>query len=144
MDLWGGVVRNEMLGRSPLVLIHNRIELLREKLEAGTRVVDHVVSFKNRPNDVGTVVQCKPLPLQLINYSAAHVAGLDFRHYFKQIYKSSTTSGRALKNLTSKLQSVGSTSLGSQPRYPDDPPERIFKAHVAYDVSHRMFRDAFG
>jgi len=59
MDLWGGVVRNEMLGRAPLVLIHNRIDLLREKLEGGTRVADHVVSFKDRPNDVETVIHCK-------------------------------------------------------------------------------------
>ena len=60
MDLWGGVVRNEMLGRAPLVLIHNKIDLLREKLEGGTKVADHVVSFKGRPNDVETVIQCKP------------------------------------------------------------------------------------
>ena len=63
MDLWGGVVRNEMLGRYPLVLIHNKIDLLQEKLEAGTRVVDHVVSFKDRPNDIETVIQCRPSPL---------------------------------------------------------------------------------
>jgi guanine nucleotide-binding protein subunit alpha len=59
MDLWGGVVRNEMLGNAPLVLIHNKINLLREKLEAGTKVVEHVVSFKDRSNDVETVVQCR-------------------------------------------------------------------------------------
>lgn len=68
MDLWGGVVRNEMLGRSPLVLTHNRIDLLREKLEGGTRVADHVVSFKDRLNEVETVVQCKSFPLQLVEY----------------------------------------------------------------------------
>lgn len=59
MDLWGGVVRNEMLGKAPLVLIHNKINLLREKLEEGTKVAEHVVSFKDRPNDVDTVVQCQ-------------------------------------------------------------------------------------
>lgn len=66
MDLWGGVVRNEMLGSTPLVIIHNRIALLQGKLEAGTRVVDHVVSFKDRPNDVETVIQCRPRSLQPI------------------------------------------------------------------------------
>lgn len=59
MDLWAGIVRNEPLGRTPLVLIHNKIDLLREKLEAGVRIVDHVVSFKDRPNDVETVIQCR-------------------------------------------------------------------------------------
>lgn len=58
MDLWGGVVRNEVLCGTPLVLIHNKIDLLREKLEAGTKVADHVVSFKDRPNDVEAVIQC--------------------------------------------------------------------------------------
>lgn len=62
MDLWGGVVRNEMLGRSPLVLIHNRIDSLQEKLETGTKVADHVVSFKDRLNDVETVVNCRSAP----------------------------------------------------------------------------------
>lgn len=59
MDLWAGVVRNEVLCGTPLVLIHNRIDLLREKLEEGTKVVDHVVSFKNRPNNVEAVIQCR-------------------------------------------------------------------------------------
>ncbi|KAF9649574.1 hypothetical protein BDM02DRAFT_3186204 [Thelephora ganbajun] len=113
MDLWGGVVRNKMLCRTPLVLIHNKINLLREKLEAGTKVVDHVVSFKDKSNDVETVIQY-------------------FRHYFKQIYRSSTNSNKALKNLTSKLQSVGSTSPEPQEDSPVDPPERFFKAYVAH------------
>lgn len=68
MDLWGGVVRNEVLCGTPLVLIHNKISLLREKLEAGVRVVDHVVSFKDRPNDVEAVIQCRlcpPLPIRV-------------------------------------------------------------------------------
>ena len=66
MDLWGGVIRNEMLGKTPLMLVHNKISLLREKLEAGTRVADHVVSFKARSNDVETVIQCEPPPLQVV------------------------------------------------------------------------------
>ena len=59
MDLWGGVVRNEMLGKTPLLLMHNKIHLLRGKLESGAKVVDHVVSFKDRSNDVETVIQCR-------------------------------------------------------------------------------------
>jgi hypothetical protein len=59
MDLWGGVVRNELLCRTPLMLVHNRISLLRGKLESGTNIVDHVVSFKERSNDVETAVQCR-------------------------------------------------------------------------------------
>lgn len=62
MDLWGGVVRNEMLAKTPLLLIHNKIDFLREKLEEGVRVVDHVVSFKDRSNDLETVIQCKCRP----------------------------------------------------------------------------------
>ena len=62
MDLWGGVVRNEMLCKTPLVLVHNKINLLREKLEAGIKVADHVVSFKDRLNDVDTVVRCRRSP----------------------------------------------------------------------------------
>jgi len=141
MDLWGGVVRNEMLGRSPLVLIHNRIDLLREKLEGGTRVADHVVSFKGRPNDVDTVIHCKSLPLQYVECPGTHATGLDFKHYFKQVYESSISSGKALKNLTSKLRSVGSVSCEPQLNPPVDQPERVFKAHVAYDVSYSTFRD---
>jgi len=57
-----------MLRSAPLVIIHNRIDLLREKLEAGTKVVDHVVSFKDRPNDVETVIKCGPWSLQTIEY----------------------------------------------------------------------------
>lgn len=72
MDLWGGVVRNDMFCRTPLMLIHNRINLLREKLEAGAQVVDHVVSFKDRPNDVETVIHCKlnlPLHIECLRFT---------------------------------------------------------------------------
>ena len=136
MDLWGGVVRNEMLARTPLLLIHNRIDLLREKLEEGVRVVDHVVSFKDRPNDVETVIACKSRLLFLCP-TEVHRIGLDFRHYFKQIYKSSASSTRALRHLTSKLQSVGSSSSESSEDSLDDPQDRVFKAYVVYDVSYR-------
>ena len=64
----------------------------------------------------------------------------DFRHYFKQIYKSSIGSTKALKTLTSKLKSVGLTSSKSQQDSPANPPDRIFKAYVAYDVGILMFR----
>lgn len=127
-----------MLGRTPLVLIHNKINLLREKLEAGTRVVDHVVSFKERANDVETVVQCKPSFLQVVECLGAHATGLDFKYYFKRIYKSSNSSSKALKNLASKLQSVGSATSEPQEEFPADPPERVFKAYVSYDVNHTM------
>jgi len=72
------------------------------------------VSFKDRPNDVEGVTQY-------------------FRHYFKHIYRSSTGSSKAWKNLTSKLQSVGSTSSEPQRESPVGPPDRVFKAYVAYD-----------
>jgi len=138
MDLWGGVVRNEILGRTPLVLIHNKIDLLREKLEAGTRVADHVVSFKKRSNDVETVVQCRPSVFQTVERLGSHATGLDFRHYFKQVYKSSISSSEALKSLASKLKSVGLATSEPQEETPVDPPERVFKAYVSYDASHSM------
>lgn len=131
-----------MLCKTPLLLIHNKINLLREKLEAGTKVVDHVISFKDRSNDVETAVQCK-LSLERAECLESHSTGSDFKHYFKQIHRSSTNSSKALKNLASKLQSVGSTSSESQEDSPVDPPERIFKAYVAYDVSHSAFRVTF-
>jgi hypothetical protein len=138
MDLWGGVVRNEMLCKTPLLLIHNKINLLREKLEAGTKVVDHVISFKDRSNDVETAVQCE-LPLERAEYPESHATGSDFKHYFKQIHRSSANSSKALKNLASRLQSVGSASSESHEDSPVDLPERVFKAYVAYDVSHSVF-----
>jgi len=70
--------------------------------------------------------------------------GLDFKHYFKQVYESSISSGKALKNLTSKLRSVGSTSFEPQPGPPVDQPERVFKVHVAYDVSYPTHRNILG
>lgn len=69
----------------------------------------------------------------------AHGRCLDFKHYFKQVYEASISSGKALKSLTSKLQSVGSTLSE-----PVNQPERVFKAHVAYDVSRSVPRDTFG
>lgn len=137
MDLWAGVVRNEMLAKTPLLLIHNKIDFLREKLEEGVRVVDHVVSFKDRPNDLETVIQCKCRPLPPCAVPRTNRTGLDFRHYFKQIYKSSASSTRALRHLTSKLQSVGSASSSeSSEESSDDHLERVFKAYVVYDVSY--------
>lgn len=73
MDLWGGVVRNEMLCKAPLVLVHNKINLLREKLETGTRIADHVVSFKNRLNDVDTAVRCRRSPILLLRLRLTEV-----------------------------------------------------------------------
>ena len=41
---------------------------------------------------------------------------------------------KALKNLTSKLQSVGSATSEPQEESPVDTPEMVFKAYVTYDV----------
>ena len=82
-------------------------------------------------------------PYSLLNTTEGFTTRLDFRHYFRQIYKSSTSSGKAWRNLTSKLQSVGSTPSEPHPYSLDSPPERVFKAYVAYDVSYPTARGSF-
>ena len=61
--LWKSVVENKLLKNVDIVLLLNKCDLLKKKLESGVRLNDYMPSY-NRPNDYATVSQCASrLPL---------------------------------------------------------------------------------
>ncbi|KAI9510790.1 guanine nucleotide binding protein, alpha subunit [Russula earlei] len=55
--LWRGLVSNKLLERIPVVLFLNKCDLLREKLEAGVRLKNHLLTYGDRPNDYESVTK---------------------------------------------------------------------------------------
>ena len=55
--LWKAVVSSKLLARTSIVLFLNKCDLLREKLESGVRLNQHMPSYRH-PNDYATVSQC--------------------------------------------------------------------------------------
>jgi len=53
--LWRAVVSNRILARVPVVLFLNKCDLLREKLQAGFQLKNHLVTYGDRPNDYESV-----------------------------------------------------------------------------------------
>ncbi|KIY48417.1 G-alpha-domain-containing protein [Fistulina hepatica ATCC 64428] len=53
--LWSSIVSNKLLKSTEIILFLNKCDLLKQKLEAGIKVKDYVVSFRDRRNDFETV-----------------------------------------------------------------------------------------
>ncbi|CCM00780.1 uncharacterized protein FIBRA_02822 [Fibroporia radiculosa] len=52
--LWKSIVSNPLLSKTSLVLLLNKIDIFKTKLEAGIRLAKYIVSYGNRPNDYET------------------------------------------------------------------------------------------
>jgi len=59
-NLWTMIVSNELLKNTNLILFLNKIDILRSKLASGIKFRDYVISYGNRPNDVGSSTACEP------------------------------------------------------------------------------------
>ncbi|KAF7296871.1 Guanine nucleotide-binding protein alpha-4 subunit [Mycena indigotica] len=55
--LWKAVVKSPLLRGCTLVVFLNKCDLLKRKLQSGIMVNRHMLSFGNRPNEVGVVVK---------------------------------------------------------------------------------------
>ncbi|KAI0246623.1 guanine nucleotide binding protein, alpha subunit [Lactifluus subvellereus] len=53
--LWRALISNKLLEAVPIVLFLNKCDLLREKLEAGVRLKNYLVTYGDRPNDYESV-----------------------------------------------------------------------------------------
>jgi len=53
--LWRNVIQNKLLANVNIVLFLNKCDLLQAKLNAGVRLNQHMLSYRNRPNDYETV-----------------------------------------------------------------------------------------
>ncbi|KAI0296323.1 guanine nucleotide binding protein, alpha subunit [Multifurca ochricompacta] len=49
--LWRAVVSNKLLEKVPIVLFLNKCDLLREKIEAGVQLKNHLLTYGDRPNE---------------------------------------------------------------------------------------------
>lgn len=50
VQLWTSIVSNKLLTDTPLVLFLNKCDLLKTKIEAGSRFAKHIISYGDRPN----------------------------------------------------------------------------------------------
>ncbi|KAF8953993.1 guanine nucleotide binding protein, alpha subunit [Flammula alnicola] len=55
LQLFGHICSNELLKNAHLVLLLNKMDILREKLDSGTLVRKYITSFGSRPNNFETV-----------------------------------------------------------------------------------------
>jgi hypothetical protein len=55
---WRSVVSESILFNTPILLFLTGCNVLRDKLAAGTRLSDYMVSYGNRPNDYKSVIKC--------------------------------------------------------------------------------------
>ena len=58
--LWTSICSSKLLTKTQLILFLNKCDLLRRKLKRGIKVNKYFPSFGDRPNEVMTVVKCKP------------------------------------------------------------------------------------
>lgn len=56
--LWRTLCSLRLLSKTQIILFLNKCDLLERKLRAGVRVREHVPSYGERSNDVGTVKKC--------------------------------------------------------------------------------------
>ncbi|KAH9931630.1 G-alpha-domain-containing protein [Epithele typhae] len=55
--LWRAVISSKLLAKTSIVLFLNKCDLLKEKLQSGVRIKDHVHSYGDRPNEVEHAVK---------------------------------------------------------------------------------------
>ncbi|KAJ7866493.1 guanine nucleotide binding protein, alpha subunit [Mycena leptocephala] len=58
LELWREIVCNRLLAKTAIILLFNKKDVLRERLQAGVMVKKYVPSYGDRPNDVASVTKC--------------------------------------------------------------------------------------
>jgi hypothetical protein len=89
--LWRGIVSNKLLEGVPIVIFLNKCDLLREKLEAGVQLKNHLITYGDRPNDYESVAKCARSHLVKIVKTTADMHFLDLRNKFGAMHKQHTT-----------------------------------------------------
>lgn len=56
--LWKSIVSNKLLAATNIVLFLNKTDILKQKLQAGIKFADHLVSYGDRPNDFESTSYC--------------------------------------------------------------------------------------
>ena len=58
--LWKSLCVHKLLKKAAFVLLLNKYDLLEVKLQSGIKFRDYVTSYKDRPNEMETVLHCEP------------------------------------------------------------------------------------
>ena len=59
INLWKSLVSNELLRNTNLILFLNKIDIMKEKLSAGIKLANFVLSYGSRPNDYEHASACE-------------------------------------------------------------------------------------
>jgi guanine nucleotide-binding protein subunit alpha len=59
VQLWTSIVSNKLLADTPIVLFLNKCDLLKAKIEAGSRFAKHIISYGERPNTFEGCSNCE-------------------------------------------------------------------------------------
>ena len=59
IGLWMSLVSNQLLKNTNLILFLNKIDIMKEKLKAGIKLADFVLSYGSRPNDYEHTSACE-------------------------------------------------------------------------------------
>jgi hypothetical protein len=58
MLFWKAICSSNLLINTTMILLLNKCDLLKRKLESGVKVRKYITDFGDRPNNVKTVVKC--------------------------------------------------------------------------------------
>ena len=83
--LWRGLVSNKLLEKVPIVLFLNKCDLLQEKLEAGVRFKNYLLTYGDRPNEYESVTKCARLASRS-GETTADVCFIDLRNKFGSLH----------------------------------------------------------
>ena len=89
VQLWTSIVSNKLLADTPIVLFLNKCDLLRAKIEAGSRFAKHIISYGERPNTFEGCSNCEWRSDWCVRpgETSTHTLGQDLRKKFAGVHK---------------------------------------------------------
>lgn len=93
--LWKSICSTRLLTKTQIILFLNKCDLLKEKLKKGVKVKTYLTSYGDRPNDVNSVVKCKPVPSSSPFLPEVDSEHADLRDKFKDIHQTVSPENRA-------------------------------------------------
>lgn len=93
--LWKTICGSKLLRNVEFVLLLNKYDILEAKLNSGVQFRKFVTSYKDKPNDVQSVLSCAFLP-SVCSWSEVLKLSLDLKGKFAMIYKQNRQSGSML------------------------------------------------
>lgn len=159
VQLWKSIIQNPLLKNANLVLFLNKCDVLKAKLQSGTRMADYVMSYGNRPNDFESASKCLSHFFWLSRrcrwifcttdlkkkFSGIHrdfsVEARPLYCHFTQVIDTKSTklilnSGKSLLLVDMRKRSDGKCAMSSARHASSRKPQKEFAYHLIWTICH--------